>query len=354
MDCFVTRASLLILFLAAGGCTSGPPPTKPVRVFIMAGQSNMVGYGIGDELPVELRQQEGIWYDFYNPDARADGPVDSTYRGATSMDWELLAPKGDKRYYGPEITFGNAISAAYPNEQIAIIKVAQGGTNLIEHWARGLPEAPPSDNVHYKSQLYHALLGSLDSATYGLATENPLQYPDEVTRVDNALSRLVARGWDYKLGGLIWMQGENEAGWDAANSYGAQLSAFVAALRQDLNAPGLRVVLGRISDNLYANNGGPISEEDSEYLATVRDAQMAFGDNDPYAAWVDTDDLDPRAEDDYWHFSSVSYQLLGARFAQAYLGIDSALHRQLSRAEPNSAESEPDASSLPSRQVSDR
>ncbi|WP_438020428.1 sialate O-acetylesterase [Sorangium sp. So ce315] len=299
--------------LAAGVLSiSASAMAQPVKVFVLAGQSNMVGFGVGDDLPAELRSQRDIWYDHFNPDARQGG----MYAAATSSDWGPLEPKGDARRYGPEITFGHAIAAAYPEHRIAIVKVAQGGTNLVDHWGRGLP--PDPESLH-KSQLYHALFGNLDSATY--EGDRALQYPDEPTRLDSALARLEAEGHDVEIAALLWMQGENEAGWSAAFNYGSTLRAFIAAVRADVGVPDLPVVLGRVSDNLYPANGGPIAAGKEANIDAVRAAQVIVADEDPRVAWVDTDDFAPRAPDDAYHFDSAAYQVLGQRFADAYIAL---------------------------------
>ncbi|WP_437615643.1 sialate O-acetylesterase [Sorangium sp. So ce834] len=291
---------------------SASAAAQPVKLFVLAGQSNMVGFGVGTALPAELQSQPDVWYDHHNPDAREGGP----YAEATSTDWGPLEPKGEARRYGPEITFGHAMATAYPEHRIAIVKLAQGGTNLVDHWGRGLG---PDPEVLYKSQLYHALLGKLDSATY--AGDRALRYPDEPTRLDNALARLESEGHDVEIAGLLWMQGENEAGWSAAFTYGDTLRGFIAAIREDLGVPGLPVVLGRISDNLYPANGGPIAAGKEANIDAVRAAQVAVAEEDPRVAWVDTDDFAPRRSDDTWHFDSAAYQLLGDRFAEAYLAL---------------------------------
>ncbi|WP_437563266.1 sialate O-acetylesterase [Sorangium sp. So ce542] len=291
---------------------SASAAAQPVKLFVLAGQSNMVGYGVGTALPAELQSQPDIWYDHHNPDAREGGP----YAAATSADWGPLEPKGEARRYGPEITFGHAMAAAFPEHRIAIVKMAQGGTNLVDHWGRGLG---PDPEVLYKSQLYHALLGKLDSATY--TGDRALRYPDEPTRLDSALARLESEGHDVEIAGLLWMQGENEAGWAAAFGYGDTLRGFIATIREDLGAPGLPVVLGRISDNLYPANGGPIAAGKEANIDAVRAAQVAVAEEDPRVAWVDTDDFAPRRADDTWHFDSAAYQRLGERFAEAYLAL---------------------------------
>jgi hypothetical protein len=307
---------------------------EPVLVFVLAGQSNMVGRGNGlpespDPLPPELASQPGIRYDHYNPAARSPADNGNEYVNATSTDWGPLEPKGTSRRYGPELTFGRALAAALPGRDIAIVKMALDGTNLREHWVRNPLGEPtlglgPDTDLLYKSQLYHALMGAFDSATYAGATA--LAYPAEVTRLDHALERLARQGLAYELGAVVWMQGENEANSTLANAqkYGAWLSSLVSAMRQDLGAPGLRFVIGRVSDNLYAANGGPVPAERSSSVDAVRAAQEALAAADPYVGMIDTDDLPPRPGEEQpynFHFDSVGYRTMGERFASAFLAL---------------------------------
>jgi lysophospholipase L1-like esterase len=312
----------------------------PVLVFVLAGQSNMVGFGEGDALPPELASQPEVLYDHYNADARAPGVVGDRYANATSSDWGPLEPKGTPGRYGPEITFAKALGAALPGRTLAIVKVAQNGTNLDEHWARnplGEPARglPPDPEALHKSQLYHALMGGFDSAIYApqpspppapgappAPGSNALYYPNETSRLDRALARLTQRGQPYELGAFVWMQGENEASrkLDVAAKYGARLAAFIAAVRQDLKAPALPFLVGRVSDNLSAKNGGPVAEERGASIDAVRAAQRAVADADPAVALIDTDDLAPREGDPY-HFDAAGYRRLGERFAAAFLAL---------------------------------
>jgi hypothetical protein len=205
------------------------------------------------------------------------------------------------------------VKAGLPDKQTAIVKVAQGGSNLVEHWGRGLPADP---EMQKKSQLYHALMGTLDSATYGDSTGNPLAYPNEITRLDGALARLDAEERAWEIGCFVWAQGENEAFWSAANQYEGALAAFVAALREDLGRPDMPFVLARLSNQVSASNGGGAPDAG---VAAVRSAQEAVALNVPSVAWVDTDDL-PGAGD-HLHFTSEGYRQLGARLATSCLDL---------------------------------
>ncbi len=278
---------------------------EDVRVFILAGQSNAVGYGEGADLPAALANQTDVLYDFFNPASRSD----PDYANTASLDWEPLTPKGVGQWYGPEITFADQIKAALPDRRTAVVKVAAGGTNIREHWERGLP----SDQKYPdKSQLFHSLMGTLDSAEYSEANGNPLLYASEPTRLDNALDRLATRGDNVEFGCFLWVQGENEAGWNAAFTYEEKLTGLIAAVREDLGTPELPFILGRTALQQGQAQGGPSPDAN---LAAVRAAQEAVAAADPFVEWVDMDDL-PGAGDSF-HFATEGYQLLGERLATA-------------------------------------
>ena len=87
---------------------------KVLPVFILAGQSNMAGGGIKEELPEELQkpQKDGLFVKFWG------------------VKWKPLEP--GKRF-GPEVTFAAEMTRALKGP-VGIIKLANGGTSLEKHW----------------------------------------------------------------------------------------------------------------------------------------------------------------------------------------------------------------------------
>jgi hypothetical protein len=92
---------------------------SPLKVFVLAGQSNMHGAGASDELPANLRQpsKDVLVYQ----------------KGA----WVPLEPG---KTFGPEVTFGRAMAKRF-GQPIGIIKLAKVGTNLAVQWS---PDDPKS------------------------------------------------------------------------------------------------------------------------------------------------------------------------------------------------------------------
>jgi len=106
------------------------------------------------------------------------------------------------------------------------------------------------------------------------------------------------------------MQGESDSTNEAkAASYGADLETFIAALRSDLHAPAMPVVIGRIADLARFDRRFAFSAEVREQQAAVAAAGLS-------TYLVSTDDLQRSA----WspvHFSPAGIVELGRRFADA-------------------------------------
>ena len=156
------------------------------RVFILAGQSNMMGRGRTADLPEHLKQQpENI--SFYT-------------HGRKSQIAKY-------NMFGPEVQFAHAMSQTFPNDKIVIIKSVASGSGITE-WLPGSP-------------LYQGLLRQVNFVT------------------DPAKTNLEA---------IIWMQGETDArNAEAAEKYEGNLKAFISNLRKDLKADHTPFILGRIT-----------------------------------------------------------------------------------------------------------
>ncbi|MDX2109854.1 MAG: sialate O-acetylesterase [Verrucomicrobiota bacterium] len=267
-------------YLAIIACTLTAPlhsalpyQNKPVRVFILSGQSNMAGSGGVNRAPVEWRSQPTVLFDVTSAGAS----------GATSWNSLGTAVSG----MGPEIAFGAIISAAYPDDQIAIVKVSAPGTGL-SYW-----RTPGSAG-------YDTLVSRIDTTKAWL---------------DAAVTNGDIPSWRYEA--FLWMQGENEA--DGAlgpsQTYYADFSDLATKVRTRTASAALPVILGRISIQLDPSVGGPVEQPQ---LDNVRNAQVLWAQQDGHGAWLDTDDL-PLV--DSFHFGSVGQLLFGQRFAQAWFNL---------------------------------
>lgn len=257
-----------------------PPPQEPpsedsLRVYILAGQSNMAGCD-------DARNVDPMWQDelpqvmMYWGNAAAPGfmPLGPGTSGASCSN---PAPAF---YFGPELAFGSDVAISFPDENIVIIKFAVGGTSLYDYWTTPSREYP-SGGI-----LWNQLKG----------------------HIDDALAELDAMDVEYHVEAFLWMQGESDADKRyRAKAYGSKLSSFIASMRQHVGDPELPFILGRIRDA-----GQPHAD-------MVRAAQVSVATNIPNVYWFDTDDL-PWLPDGI-HYDEPSMIELGHRFADIVLSL---------------------------------
>jgi hypothetical protein len=272
--------------------------SNPIHVFVVAGQSNAVGFGTNASSFTSNPKDANIRF-FYRVGSPPRDSADSTSGGQwTTLGAQTNNSSGNFRFgsggYGPEIGIGRSLFDAI-SEPIAIIKVAYNATNLHEDWSAVTPSG------------------------YSL-------YPSLVSDINTALNLLIDEGYAPSLSGFFWMQGENDAkdqptGFpapaqpDAADHYASNLQSFVQALQTEFSAEKLIFVLARITDQTSGSIGFSYN---LELWNRVREAQVVVGESNSLFAWVDTDDL---SKSDWVHFDNSGMDTLGARFAEAWLSV---------------------------------
>ena len=288
-------AGLAVLTACAPAAPPAPAP-KTYDLYLLAGQSNMEGYGLAADLPRRLRGQVDGAY-IYTLAAPADGePL------TESAAWRPLAPGFGTAYadgpaFGPELAFGRALAEA--GRPVAIVKYARGGTGLVTgtsgYGSWDLADGPrPNQRDHALATLRAAMA-------------------DRDVDGDGQPDRLVPAG-------IVWMQGEADAHDDAAAAaaYDANLAALMATFRQAIGRENLPVIIGRIVDSRRPNG-----EKVMSHAATVQAAQGAYADSDPCAALVT---VLPAAATlaDGWHYDADDQVALGEGFAAAATALRAA------------------------------
>lgn len=254
----------------AGDDTGDLPDDRTVDVYLLAGQSNMVGYGQRTSLPPSLRV--------------AQDDVRIYWSGAPT--WRGLQASSDlgASWFGPEVTFGRAIADGTPDRPVHLVKHAVGGTALHDYWYPGETTGDDAAGAGYKAWW---------------------------RTVENAVAALEEEGHEPVFRGMIWMQGESDA-IDAATAgqYEANLRHLIARVRQDTGVADLPFVAGQI---------------DCRDLCLHRDAvngaMAAVADEDPDVSTFSTEDLG-RFPSDGWHYQGPGVRQMGERFAAALLGTE--------------------------------
>lgn len=267
-----------------------------VEVFIVAGQSNAVGYNDtakydrgGQPFPDSLRHQPNVMF----------WPGSNAKAGLRNI-WTTLqvgASEVGDNAFGPEITFGYDMAAAMQGTQIAIVKYAVGGTGI----ARSKDYIPQLAGFNDNGNNWHP-------PEPRQLTEN--LYTTLLRNVQSALQDLTSQGKQHHLAGILWMQGEHEASLSPgmASDYQTLLSDLISHLRADLGQPALPFVIGQISDAWT-------------YYTTVQTAQSNVCHNDPHAALVVTRDLPRMTPGDGAHYDANGMAALGSRFATAMQSV---------------------------------
>ena len=129
-------APLIVLVLAVA------PATAAVKVFLLAGQSNMAGYSTG--LPTTSPYNAAL------PDVR--------FWNYDNTGWIDLQPglgdtSGD---IGPEVGFGHALDQIFPDDDIYLVKWGVDSTNLAVDWN---PNGTAAQYNTFKSRVYSAIVG---------------------------------------------------------------------------------------------------------------------------------------------------------------------------------------------------
>ncbi|GAA5478291.1 hypothetical protein Hhel01_01789 [Haloferula helveola] len=241
---------------------------SPVRIFIMAGQSNMLGKGkvTGVTTPgtldytvandpdgrYQFLQSGGSWVVRDDVWIRDQDPV----TGGLTVGFGGEAAD----LIGPELGFGHKIGD-FNDSQVLIVKCAWGGKDLDFNFcppSRRVGEPAPvtsSDKGFY----YEEILRLVSEATTNLGTY--------FTDYD---------GGGYEIAGFCWHQGWNDR-INAARSaaYETNMAAFIEDIRTDLATPGLPFVIATTGmDGL-----------DGYGYTQVEQAQLAMADPVAYPAF---------------------------------------------------------------------
>ena len=253
---------------------------KPLKVFILAGQSNMEGPAsvgtfdyIGDDpatapLLKMMRGVDGkpkvcddVWISYLtganDKNFVLSGKLTAGYGSLYGQD---ATKPGDK--IGPEFTFGLTMDAAL-DQPILIIKAAWGGKSL--HTDFRPPSAGPYQlstfqRENYPKQQGHGIPKDFAQWKVDKVKETGHYYRLMMEHIKNVLGDVKhayppydpAQG--YELGGVVWLQGfndmvdshvyPNQGKPDRFALYSELLAHFIRDMRKDLAAPKLPFVIG--------------------------------------------------------------------------------------------------------------
>jgi len=255
---------LLLLFLHPSESTA----QQALDLFIWAGQSNAQGWmGDADEYPVDsLGFDESILLNWTFVDNHS-----------SEGKWVPMQPQEGRfqnGHFGPEVIFARELKKQGYNP--AIFKYTKGATGLARDW-----KAPGEGGIY-------------DKMTVDLQA---------------GIDQLEDQGYRVDVRGLIWIQGESDAGDEEASAnYYQNLKRLVDHLQKDqLNQPDMKILVG-------VDEQHPFVEDRPE----VVEAQKRLAEEDPNITFTSMRGL-PKA--DTTHLTPEGLVEHGERLFKAFMNM---------------------------------
>ena len=343
-DCIRTVLALVagaMAVLAAPG-TARDIPTKlpdpdgkpagldrPVKVFVLLGQSNMLGFG---RLTPEdtngtlthavkskckyphLVDERGNWTE--RSDVRYVQVMHRNGKMSTLRN-EWLTVKGN---IGPELQFGHIMGHVL-DEPVLVLKSCIGNRSL------GWDLLPPgSEQFEFQGKVYAGYKESPLSWDKGTEPK-PInwyagkQYDDDIANAKRVLANIgeyYPGARDYEVAGFVWWQGHKDQNPAHAGRYEQNLVHLITTLRRDFNAPRAKFVLATIAFGGWDLEGPGL---------IVAKAQLAVsGETGEYPEFQgNVKTIEAR---DFWRDKSVSPSGAGYHYnhnAETYMDVGNAL-----------------------------
>ncbi len=298
-------AALAALVLV-GAAWAGQAGKSPVKVFILAGQSNMEGQG---KIKMDTNRNEGkgtLEYLVKNPATapRYKHIIDKRGHWVVRDDvwiWYLVRKGALTAGYGarsdrigPEFQFGHVMGDHLDN-QVLLIKTAWGGKSLAKDFR------PPSSGGQV-GPYYTAMLLHVKDVLKNLKT----YFPDY-------------DGRGYEIAGFGWHQGWNDRVNQANNdAYEQNMANFIRDVRKDLGVAKLPFVI--------AETGMSGHEEKHPRALSLMRAQAAVAKHEEFkgnVAFVGTKDyyrppeVSPSRQAYHWNSNAETYFLIGDGMGEA-------------------------------------
>ncbi|MDV6030535.1 MAG: sialate O-acetylesterase [Phycisphaera sp. RhM] len=312
---------------------------KPVKVFILLGQSNMLGFGRIDPPDTNgtlshlvkgqgkyphLIDENGNWTErkdvrnVHVMDKRGAGLTDFATFQDVKNEW-LTVKKG---HIGPELQFGHIMGHLH-EEPVLILKACIGNRSL------GWDLLPPgSERFEFEGKTYAGYQDNPSSWVEGEPKKEVAWYAGRQYDADTQHAKEVLKnlekyypGYDgqgYEVAGFVFWQGHKDQNAAHASRYEQNLVHFIKTLRSDFDAPDAKFVLATIAFGGEALEGHGL---------TIANAQLAVsGERGKYPEFKgNVKAIDARP---FWRDKSVSPSGAGYHYnhnAETYMEVGNAL-----------------------------
>ncbi len=302
---------------------------EPVKVFLLAGQSNMYGFGRADfgvggayggvgslrhkvaSDPAnygQLMDANQKWV--VRDDVWVWAKQGATYEPLPQQDKltkgnltaGVFGYSGDR--FGPELGIGQVLGDYY-DTQVVLVKTAWNSASLFEDFrppSSGNP-SNPADSSYQGGTWYQRMITYYNQALVDISAQFP--------------------GRPIELTGMAWNQGLSDVfSAEHFDAYEEHLANLIRDVRIDLNAPNLPFVVAQTG-----NGGATISDPAQlSVMAALADDGLypQFAGNVAYAKTTDfwrAAGVSPTNEAIHWNHNGESYYLIGQAMGHAMLEV---------------------------------
>lgn len=327
----LVRSCLLLCVAVTGVTRATHAEVKPVKVFVLAGQSNMEGKA--PNRLMEFQATDEKTKSHFAHLRRDDKWIvrDDVFIKFLDHQGPLTIGFGSPDRTGPELEFGFKMGEHF-KEPVLLIKTAWGGHSLFKNFrppSAGLPSdeflqkelAQARKQVQSENEKHKRSdpLPTLDEikAPYGESYRNML---DEVRSVTANLEKHFPelKGYSPEIAGFVWFQGWNDQYGGAEKEYAANMKQFINDVRKDLKSPKLPFVIAAMGQN----GSNPAERE----MLVIREAQLSMNEAAEFKGNVKafrTDilvDKDAEALFPTWEKNKDQWDKVGGDFPYHYLG----------------------------------
>ena len=275
--------TLVFVVLFHGLVSQVQAAEERVKVFVLAGQSNMEGHGQTRSLPVlgehpklghllkKLQNADGSWA--IRDDVTIAWKAKEKKHGPLTVGWG-----GEEHEIGPELMFGTIMGEKY-DAPVLLIKTAWGGKDVYCDFrspSAGKPTGAAAAVLKRERE---------DGGNREIGQYYRMMIAD-VKETLNNIEHIVPgyQGQGYEIAGFAWFQGWNDfcGGHGVIEQYPKHLSAMFRDVRKDLGAPDVPIAIGELGIG-----GNEIAERAKKYgddfeangIVNLRAAQKAVGED---------------------------------------------------------------------------
>lgn len=300
----------MLAVLAACLLASAPVQGKVVKVFVLAGQSNMQGHGFIKADPRRNGGKGSLEYLASNPSTRRKFGRLTAKGGGWKVRDDVWITYGDRRgklrpgygvgedCIGPELGFGVVVGDAV-KDPVLLVKLAWGGKSLAQDFR------PPSSGGVTGPYYLEVVRGAKEV----LASASTL-FPE-------------LAGSRFELAGFGWHQGWNDRVNPAfVKEYEANMVNFIRDIRKDLQSPNLPFVIAETGMGGFAE-----TNEKALALMEAQAAAVKQKDFQGSAAFVGTrafwrpKEQSPSEQIYHWNSSAETYYLIGEGMGKAMIDL---------------------------------